>query len=163
MAERVLAAHGRAYDALNAIMNETASPAYLLQRGSRTFLANAKAAKLRQRAQLDTLRKWVASPPPGIAVTELRDTDGAALSLVVVNRSSPKAEVDSFARNLGLTTAQARVLHHVVDGQANATIAARLNITERTVEAHLTAIYSKASVPSRTALVALFVRCSDSR
>lgn len=52
-----------------------------------------------------------------------------------------------------LTSRQREVLERVVEGHANRTISALLGIAERTVEAHLTAVFEKASVSSRAALI----------
>ncbi|MDX2100066.1 MAG: response regulator transcription factor [Leptolyngbyaceae cyanobacterium bins.59] len=52
--------------------------------------------------------------------------------------------------DLHLTEREAEVLHWLVQGASNEEIAARLNITVATVKAHLTAIFMKLSVTSRT-------------
>jgi len=54
----------------------------------------------------------------------------------------------------GLTRRQGQILALVVEGRSNRAIAALLGVGERTVEAHLTAIYERAQVEGRSQLVA---------
>lgn len=53
-----------------------------------------------------------------------------------------------------LTSRETEILRYVADGDRNLQIAASLNITERTVRGHLSSIYTKLDVESRTAAVA---------
>jgi DNA-binding CsgD family transcriptional regulator len=53
-----------------------------------------------------------------------------------------------------LTRRQGQILALVVEGRSNRAIAALLGVGERTVEAHLTAIYERAQVEGRSQLVA---------
>ena len=55
-----------------------------------------------------------------------------------------------------LTKAERRIAERVAMGQSNVDIATELNITERTVKAHLTSIYEKTKTGSRLSL-ALFI------
>ena len=64
------------------------------------------------------------------------------------------ARVRTCATRWTLTPRQLAVLELVVTGMANATIAAMLGIADRTVESHVTAIFDRAGVDSRAALVA---------
>ncbi len=60
-------------------------------------------------------------------------------------------EVESLARRLaGLTPQQHRVLVQVAEGRLNKQIADALGIQERTVKAHLTAIFERLGVRNRT-------------
>jgi DNA-binding NarL/FixJ family response regulator len=54
-----------------------------------------------------------------------------------------------------LTTRELGVLHLVVQGARNSEIAQRLHISVKTVESHLTSIYSKLGVQSRAEAIAL--------
>lgn len=54
-----------------------------------------------------------------------------------------------------LTERELEVLKLVADGERNKEVAFKLNITERTVKAHLTSIYNKFGVDSRAAAVAI--------
>jgi DNA-binding CsgD family transcriptional regulator len=72
------------------------------------------------------------------------------------------ARVDDEVGRLGgrrpagatLTHSEHRVAELVAAGLSNKEVAARLVVSQRTVEVHLTKIYAKLDVPSRTALVA---------
>jgi DNA-binding NarL/FixJ family response regulator len=52
----------------------------------------------------------------------------------------------------GLTTTEHRVAELVAEGRSNAEVAAALFVTVKTVEAHLSRIYAKLGVRSRTEL-----------
>jgi len=58
----------------------------------------------------------------------------------------------------GLTPAEHKVAELVAQGQSNLEIAFNLNITERTVKAHLTSIYEKTKTGSRLSLALLVNR-----
>ncbi|AKV04387.1 Transcriptional regulator, LuxR family [Labilithrix luteola] len=73
----------------------------------------------------------------------------------VVDEDRVGSRVDAAAKRLRLTPAQVRVLRFVVTGAPNRTIAAKLDISERTVEIHMTALLSKFDADNRAALVAL--------
>ena len=55
-------------------------------------------------------------------------------------------------RVVGLTPAERRVANLVADGKTNREVAATLFLGERTVASHLTHIYAKLGVRSRTEL-----------
>jgi DNA-binding NarL/FixJ family response regulator len=67
-------------------------------------------------------------------------------------RASPPSTQDArTAANLAsLTPQQFKVLTRVAEGQLNKQIAATLNISERTVKAHLSALFEKLGVRNRT-------------
>jgi DNA-binding NarL/FixJ family response regulator len=66
---------------------------------------------------------------------------GSALDTEVVARLlAPNIHDEAMA---GLTTREREVLAHVAEGLSNATIARRLWLTERTVEAHISSIMGK--------------------
>lgn len=54
-----------------------------------------------------------------------------------------------------LTPGEQKVLEHLLSGNSNKQIARKLNITERTVKAHLTSIYRKTGVQDRLHLAIL--------
>ena len=54
---------------------------------------------------------------------------------------------------MNLTEREQAVLEGLVRGERNKEIAARMGITMRTVEAHLTSIYTKLQVDSRSAAI----------
>lgn len=61
----------------------------------------------------------------------------------------------SFVALESLTPGEQKVLEHLLDGNSNKQIARKLNITERTVKAHLTSIYRKTGVQDRLHLALL--------
>ncbi len=67
--------------------------------------------------------------------------------------SKPTAAPAKRAEGIELTERELEVLTGVARGERNKEIAARLNITERTVKAHLDSIYNKLGVDSRAAAV----------
>jgi DNA-binding NarL/FixJ family response regulator len=90
-------------------------------------------------------------------VTDLRSPGGDEQHLVVARRAPPpRAEppAASAAAQWALTRRQSEVLGLVAQGLSNRAIAQTLGIAEGTVEVHLTAIFEKVGVRSRSALVA---------
>lgn len=67
-------------------------------------------------------------------------------------RATPTSTVDAetSSRLARLTPQQFKVLTRVADGQLNKQIADALNISERTVKAHLSALFEKLDVRNRT-------------
>ena len=61
------------------------------------------------------------------------------------------SEGERTGGSAGLTPAELRVLRRVADGLTNAQVARELVLSERTVHAHLRAIYRKLEVGSRGA------------
>ena len=69
--------------------------------------------------------------------------------------SGPAEELGAIGgrtRSEGLTAAEQRVADLVAKGRTNAEVAAALFLSERTVASHLTRIYAKLGVRSRTEL-----------
>lgn len=76
---------------------------------------------------------------------------GAAPDLARLARVSRTAEVEAAG---GLTTREVQVLALVAAGNSNRAIAAELFLSEKTVERHLSNIFTKLGVGSRTAAAA---------
>jgi DNA-binding NarL/FixJ family response regulator len=74
------------------------------------------------------------------------------------NRSKEKAAADSEKKLEGLTTREKEIANLIAQGQSNLEIAANLDITERTVKAHLSSIYEKTKTGSRLNLALLINR-----
>jgi DNA-binding NarL/FixJ family response regulator len=102
-----------------------------------------------------------------LACRELGDEDGAALELdtaragfVRLGAAPEVARVDALAGRApprdahGLTPRELEVLRLVSAGETNKAIAARLVISERTVDRHVSNILGKVGVPSRAAATA---------
>jgi DNA-binding CsgD family transcriptional regulator len=82
-------------------------------------------------------------------------------ALVVVDaRGTPSDAEDGTEerRGLALTRRERDVLRWLVEGDSNPQIAARLSISDRTVDNHVASILAKLDLPSRTAAVAFAVR-----
>jgi DNA-binding NarL/FixJ family response regulator len=73
-------------------------------------------------------------------------------------RAKEKAIADSEKLLAGLTKREREIAKLVGQGQSNLEIAANLNITERTVKAHLSSVYEKTKTGSRLNLALLINR-----
>ncbi|MCR6496126.1 LuxR C-terminal-related transcriptional regulator [Thermomonas sp. S9] len=73
-----------------------------------------------------------------------------ALRTSVARAQSAPGDTDLAARLASLSPQQFRVLTLVADGLLNKQIADRLGVQERTVKAHLTAIFERLGVRNRT-------------
>jgi DNA-binding NarL/FixJ family response regulator len=99
-----------------------------------------------------------------VACRELGDEDSALSELAVAGRAFAEigaapasAEVERLAsRHLpdGLTAREAEVLRLVASGKSNPQIAAALFLSQKTVQRHLSNIFTKTGVTSRTAAAA---------
>lgn len=69
----------------------------------------------------------------------------------------PLPPSESIARLSSLSAREMDVAKMIEEGKNNKTIASALNISERTVKAHLTSVYKKLNVPSRLHL-AIFIK-----
>ena len=87
-----------------------------------------------------------AAAPARIARRRLR-----ALGAREVSRGPQPRTLDDA---LGLTTREREVFEHLLRGLSNAQIAARLHRSERTVEHHVAAVFTKLAVGSRAELIA---------
>lgn len=127
-------------------------------------IAHANAAG---KARLDTERREaveriaaVAAGAEDPAMRAMPFTTGAGKrGVVIVEQVAARSRGGALAlaARIGLTPAQTRVLCLLADGLSNATMAARLGVADRTIETHLTAIFDRAQVPSRAALLALVI------
>ncbi|HEY3556677.1 MAG TPA: LuxR C-terminal-related transcriptional regulator [Kribbella sp.] len=100
----------------------------------------------------------------GLAVRSLGDDDSAAAELTAACRTftdvgavPARLEVEKLLGRSaagGLTAREQDVLRLVASGNSNAEIAQRLVLSDKTVARHLTNIFAKLDVPSRTAAAA---------
>lgn len=119
---------------------------YLLARGHYQLAAGRPQAALGDfHACRDTLARWQAHPPPGA----LDWRTPAALARAAAD-DVPRGE-----RTGTLTDAERKVAVLAARGSTNRAIAARLYVTPSTVEQHLTRVYRKLRVASRTELAGL--------
>lgn len=144
--------------ALGPVLDQLRGRAYVVIADGRIIGANkAGYARLERDAHahgelVACVRTGVAHP--GLRLIPLANAEGGYLVLEQSAGAELKGVVRAAVDRFALTKAQARVLDHVAEGLSNAAIAARLGVTERTVETHLTAIYGKANVSGRAALLA---------
>jgi len=150
--------------ALDAVLERIGAPAFVVSASGRIFELNAQGKALleSQRAEVSaSLRAAATGHPPALAfeLTPLRMTGVDALWLAILRpRTSDARMAQSIhvaAKRLGLTGRQRQVLERVVRGDSNAAIAGALRISERAVEQHLSAVFDRAAVDSRAALVSL--------
>ena len=73
-------------------------------------------------------------------------------------RAKEKAASNSGKKLESLTKREREIANLIAQGQSNLEIAANLNITERTVKAHLSSIYEKTKTGSRLNLALLINR-----
>ncbi len=103
----------------------------------------------------------------GLACRALADDDGTELALAVarsvfeqLGAAPDLAELDSLRRSAptenrrGLTPRELQVLRLVATGDTNKAIAAKLALSNRTVDRHVSNILTKLSVPTRAAATA---------
>ena len=103
----------------------------------------------------------------GLACRALGDDDGAALELEAarvvfeqLGAAPDLAHVNSLMQGVaaghahGLTPRELEVLRLVSAGKTNKAIAAELSLSEKTVDRHLSNIFTKLDVPSRAAATA---------
>jgi DNA-binding NarL/FixJ family response regulator len=97
-----------------------------------------------------------ATRAPRFDVTCVAGAGGQTCSLAVLRRGAapPSVHAASAAAYWSFTPRQAEVLALLVDGVSTRTIAGMLKVAERTIEAHLTAMFQRAQVATRAELVA---------
>ncbi|HSN24871.1 MAG TPA: LuxR C-terminal-related transcriptional regulator [Kofleriaceae bacterium] len=148
--------------ALAAVLEQIAGPAFIVSSNGRIHDVNGAG-----RAMLESRRKELSltliaalagdTPPLPIEMIPLADHGVHGHWLAVIrSRTADHRATSAIARTaarLKLTRRQREVLARVVVGESNATIAAALEISERAVEQHITALFDRAAVDSRAALV----------
>jgi DNA-binding CsgD family transcriptional regulator len=101
---------------------------------------------------------------PGDTLTLVRLPDGSRLLIDVsplengqrvVTVRAPGLALGAIAQHYRLSTRERRVVELVIRGHSNQSIAAQLGVSEDTVKKHLTSIFDKLGVESRTQLVSL--------
>jgi DNA-binding CsgD family transcriptional regulator len=148
--------------ALDAVLDHIAAPAFVVGINGRLIEVNEAGRTLLATRRAELAKAITAtlaneqSPIP-IDLTPLDDRGAKNHWLAVLRTRTEDSRVaDALARaasRLGLTRRQREVLEHVITGKSNATIADALRVSERAIEQHLTAIFDRAAVDSRAALV----------
>ena len=67
-------------------------------------------------------------------------------------------ELDQLKTRYGITARELDVIRHMSVGKTNREIADFLNVTERTIETHVTSIYAKLRVSNRIELMRVLSR-----
>jgi DNA-binding NarL/FixJ family response regulator len=151
-----------AQPALEAALDRLGSAAFVLTRLGAIVETNHAGHALLARDRTGVtaaLRDAVARRCNGLAVEliPLTDTDASPLWLAVIGVQSADERIRACIENCRirwrLTPRQTEVLALIAQGLPNATIAAQLACVERTVELHVTALFDRAGVDSRSALV----------
>lgn len=139
------------------IASESGTPIEANQRGRKRQEGAGEGLRAKLRDAIAARDDITADARP--FVVPLRCEGRQTFYLVVYRSPSSLEENVALAAGLWeLTPKQAEVLRLVADGFSNKIIASRLGCAERTVEAHLTAIFEKSALDSRTALVAAVAR-----
>lgn len=158
--ERRLDIAGQAMLSLEVALEQIGAPAWLVDdRAAIRDCNDAARALLASRGReireaLGAARAGSPSPFELIAI----DVPGLPSWCLAVWREHRDARIASAvaaaARCWELSAKQARVLEHLVRGNANVTIALELGVSERAIELHVSKLLERASVPNRSALVA---------
>jgi DNA-binding CsgD family transcriptional regulator len=159
--ERALASATHTRLLLDAAFEAIAAPAFVADALGHVREANAT-GKVWLQAEGLAGRRAVADAAkreahPRFDVTPVVAPGGSKLLLLVQRRgveASARERAARAAARWSLTPRQAAVLALVVEGLPTRTAAAVLGLSERGVEAHLTAIYEKAQVDRRAQLTA---------
>ena len=73
---------------------------------------------------------------------------------VTIEESTPAARASLFTRAFGLSSRGTELLGHLVAGADTRQVAARMFLSENTVQDHLKPVFAKTAVHSRRALLA---------
>jgi len=164
--ERSFAAMPRTLAALAATLAALGAPAFVTSRSGQIFDANQAGRALHARSPrtlVAALRDAAARRPSSIrlSMTPLVGTGEGASFLAIVQPDTREtrlsAAISGVSARWRLTPRQVEVLELVGRGLSNSTISATLGISESTVEFHLAAVFEKAGVDTRAALIALFI------
>ncbi len=160
--ERRLAEGGLATAALEAALEHTGSPAFVVARTGRLLAVNASGRELLEQDRATTRERLALAARgrahPSFELVPLREPGTAAAWLVLMRVSTAEQSIASCAATIAerwsLTPRQRHVLALLIGGDSNARIAASLGIGERAVELHVTALLDRAGLDGRAALVA---------
>jgi DNA-binding CsgD family transcriptional regulator len=168
MRRRLLAEHrlresAYATAALDVALERIGAAAFVIGERGGVRHANRAGRALLERSGAEViaaLRDAVAGRQSSIPVELLPIEDGdyarSWLGIVSCDSATDRvaAAVEACRTRWGLTPKQAEVLGHLAAGLSNAAIAGLLGCVERTIELHVTALFDKIGVDSRSALVA---------
>ncbi|MDB4960831.1 MAG: hthA [Myxococcales bacterium] len=150
--------------ALETALDQLGVPAYVIGASGRIFESNQSGKALLQTRRSDVsaaLQDALAGRPSSINFELVRFREHGMgdhwLAILRARGSDIRiAQAVSLAViRFKLTSRQREVLELVLRGEANTTIAAMLAISERAVEQHVSAMFDRAAVDSRSALISL--------
>jgi DNA-binding CsgD family transcriptional regulator/PAS domain-containing protein len=161
--ERRLQVSPRTAMALEAALEQLGCPALVIGATGQIFDANVAAQALladRGAEVHEGLLDALAGRASALrfALVPLAERGAPACWLATLRAGCAQARITSCVAaagdRWGLTARQREVLEQIVSGHANSTIAAAAGTSERAVELHVTALFDRAGVNSRSALVA---------
>ncbi|WP_327322008.1 helix-turn-helix transcriptional regulator [Streptomyces sp. NBC_01210] len=160
----------RAEAALAQHHGDTRAAADLFERAAQAYAPSGAAVWEAYSLLLATVQAQAAGDGPrAVAMWErarrLADDGGARLLSDLASIVRPQAEETLRAPTEldQLTTREREIAELVAEGLSNQAIATKLYLSRRTVETHLSAIYRKTSVSSRSALAGLMTRAALDR
>ena len=118
----------------------------------RSLRAGPRAARARRRPPA---RRGRSAPPATRSTAALGGFEQLGAATWVEKARAELGRIGGRTREEGLTAAERRVAALVAEGRTNREVAAALFLGERTVASHLTHVYAKLGVRSRTELAAL--------
>jgi DNA-binding CsgD family transcriptional regulator len=160
--ERRLESLPRISRAFEVLLEKLGAPAFVVGRTGVIYEMNSAGRVLREtrRREIDAALFAVVHHRPSaldFELVPLVDEGGPAFLLAILRTASRDARlaarIATVSARWSLTPRQGAVLGHLVRGLANATIAGELGIGDRAVELHVTALFDRAGVDSRAALV----------
>jgi DNA-binding CsgD family transcriptional regulator len=156
--ERRLATSAFHEIALDAALDAVPGAAFILRRDGEIVRANAAGRVTLDREGVRLRSTLAAALHGGDHSYQVRLLSGAARGHAMLIDKEP-ARVQQGVRSsnvarFGLTPRQSEVLELLVQGNGNREIAGLLGCAERTVEVHISQIFEKTGVATRTALIA---------
>ncbi len=162
--ERRLASASMMTAALETALDHLGAPAFIVNGAGRVFEMNqsGKALLDTRRAEVSVaLQDAIARQPSAMRfeVTQIRERGNEDQWLAILRSRTTDvriAQAISLAvKRFKLTARQRQVLELLLRGESNTTIAAGLAISERAVEQHVSAMFDRADVDNRSALISL--------
>ncbi|MDB4960832.1 MAG: LuxR family transcriptional regulator [Myxococcales bacterium] len=160
--ERRLNAAPRLAAALEVALEQLGAPAFVIDGAGRVHETNSAGSALlatRPTEVSAALRACIARAPTPLPfeLTPVAQRGTAMHWLAILRESTADARiveaVSAAATRWMLTPRQRTVLEQVLRGEATTTIAATLGVSERAVEQHISAMFVRAEVANRAALV----------
>lgn len=164
--ERKLAAYDRHVAVLDHVLDALPAPAFIARRSGHIEFVNAAGHQLLERGASRlraAIARAIAEQPHGVdyQVTPVARASSACDTpelFLVLRALGPESArfLHHWAADWRLTPRQSETLQHLVTGDSNAVIAAKLGCALRTAELHVTALLRKSGCDSRAELIARF-------